>query len=221
MSSQDVPGITREEEESQLAQIIGIAQQNLDRAKADIRKTNEELADLLEVYDTKDKEGLSLWNNATARLKENEHSLVRLEKARKKPYFGRIDFIDPNVKSMESYYIGRIGIAKNASEPVVLDWRAPIASVYYESNMGPCRYTVSSEGTFEIDLKRKRTYEIEDDKLKDYFDSDVVANDELLTRYLARNKKAVLGEIIATIQKEQNLIIRRSPKTNIIVQGVQ
>ena len=137
MSSQDVPGITREEEESQLAQIIGIAQQNLDRAKADIRKTNEELADLLEVYDTKDKEGLSLWNNATAWLKENEHSLVRLEKARKKPYFGRIDFIDPNVKSMESYYIGRIGIAKNASEPVVLDWRAPIASVYYESNMGP------------------------------------------------------------------------------------
>ncbi|MDD6743413.1 MAG: DUF4968 domain-containing protein [Roseburia porci] len=220
MSSQDVPGITREEEESQLAQIIGIAQQNLDRAKADIRKTNEELADLLEVYDTKDKEGLSLWNNATARLMENEHSLVRLEKARKKPYFGRIDFIDPNVKSMESYYIGRIGIAKNASEPVVLDWRAPIASVYYESNMGPCRYTVSSEGTFEIDLKRKRTYEIENDKLKDYFDSDVVANDELLTRYLARNKKAVLGEIIATIQKEQNLIIRRSPKTNIIVQGV-
>lgn len=53
-----------------------------------------------------------------------------------------------------------------------------------------------------------------------FFDSDVVANDELLTKYLAKNKKAVLGEIIATIQKEQNLIIRRSPKTNIIVQGV-
>lgn len=48
----------------------------------------------------------------------------------------------------------------------------------------------------------------------------MVANDELLTKYLAKNKKAVLGEIIATIQKEQNLIIRRSPKTNIIVQGV-
>ena len=56
--------------------------------------------------------------------------------------------------------------------------------------------------------------------LVDFFDSDVVANDELLTRYLARNKNAVLGEIIATIQKEQNAVIRRSPKMNLIVQGV-
>ena len=86
--------------------------------------------------------------------------------------------------------------------------------------MGPCTYTVSSEGTYEMDLVRKRTYEIEQDVLKDFFDSDVVANDELLTKYLAKNKKAVLGEIIATIQKEQNVIIRRSPRTNVIIQGV-
>ena len=65
----------------------------------------------------------------------------------------------------------------------------------------------------------KRTYEIENDTLKDFYDSDVVANDELLTKYLAKNKKAVLGEIIATIQKEQNEIIRKSPKQNVIVQG--
>ena len=56
----------------------------------------------------------------------------------------------------------------------------------------------------EIDLKLKRTYEIEDGKLLDFFDTEVVANDELLTKYLAKNKQAVLGEIIATIQKEQN-----------------
>ena len=217
---QKLPGLTREEEEQKLQEIIGIAQDNLDHAKADIRKINEDLEDLLDVYDAQDKEGLALWNNATARLHENEHDLIRYEKARKKPYFGRIDFKDPNAKAAESYYIGRVGIAKNGSQPVVLDWRAPISSVYYESSLGPCQYTVSAEGTFTIDLKRKRTYEIENDRLKDFFDSDVVANDELLTKYLAKNKKAVLGEIIATIQKEQNLIIRRSPKTNIIVQGV-
>lgn len=214
------PGLTKEDEEHQLSKIIEIAQDNLDHAKEDIRKINEDLADLLEVYDAKDKEGLALWNNATARLKEDERELVRYEKARKKPYFGRIDFRDPKAKADEAYYIGRVGITDSSSDPVVLDWRAPIASVYYESRMGTCQYTVSSEGTFEIDLKRKRTYEIENDRLKDFFDSDVVANDELLTKYLAKNKKAVLGEIIATIQKEQNLIIRRSPKTNIIVQGV-
>ena len=216
----EIPGLTREEEEAQLAKVIGIAEQNLEQAKADIRSANEDLADLMETYDAKEAEGLALWNNATAKLNAYQHGMARLEKARKKPYFGRIDFQDPRLSFSESYYIGRVGISDEKAEPVVLDWRAPISSVYYENSTGPCSYTVSSEGTFSIDLKRKRTYEIENDHLKDFFDSDVVANDELLTKYLAKNKKAVLGEIIATIQQEQNLIIRRSPKTNLIVQGV-
>lgn len=216
----EIPGLTREEEEAQLAKVIGIAEQNLEQAKADIRSANEDLADLMETYDAKEAEGLALWNNATAKLNAYQHGMARLEKARKKPYFGRIDFQDPRLSFLESYYIGRVGISDEKAEPVVLDWRAPISSVYYENSTGPCSYTVSSEGTFSIDLKRKRTYEIENDHLKDFFDSDVVANDELLTKYLAKNKKAVLGEIIATIQQEQNLIIRRSPKTNLIVQGV-
>ncbi len=216
----EIPGLTREEEEAQLAKVIGIAEQNLGQAKADIRLANEDLADLMETYDAKEAEGLALWNNATAKLNAYQHGMARLEKARKKPYFGRIDFQDPRLSFLESYYIGRVGISDEKAEPVVLDWRAPISSVYYENSTGPCSYTVSSEGTFSIDLKRKRTYEIENDHLKDFFDSDVVANDELLTKYLAKNKKAVLGEIIATIQQEQNLIIRRSPKTNLIVQGV-
>ena len=216
----EIPGLTREEEEAQLAKVIGIAEQNLEQAKADIRSANEDLADLMETYDAKEAEGLALWNNATAKLNAYQHGMARLEKARKKPYFGRIDFQDPRLSFLESYYIGRVGISDEKAEPVVLDWRAPISSVYYENSTGPCNYTVSSEGTFSIDLKRKRTYEIENDHLKDFFDSDVVANDELLTKYLAKNKKAVLGEIIATIQQEQNLIIRRSPKTNLIVQGV-
>lgn len=216
----EIPGLTREEEEAQLAKVIGIAEQNLGQAKADIRLANEDLADLMETYDAKEAEGLALWNNATAKLNAYQHGMARLEKARKKLYFGRIDFQDPRLSFLESYYIGRVGISDEKAEPVVLDWRAPISSVYYENSTGPCSYTVSSEGTFSIDLKRKRTYEIENDHLKDFFDSDVVANDELLTKYLAKNKKAVLGEIIATIQQEQNLIIRRSPKTNLIVQGV-
>lgn len=216
----EIPGLTREEEEAQLEKVIGIAERNLEQAKADIRSANEDLADLMETYDAKEAEGLALWNNATAKLNAYQHGMARLEKVRKKPYFGRIDFQDPRLSFLESYYIGRVGISDEKAEPVVLDWRAPISSVYYENSTGPCSYTVSSEGTFSIDLKRKRTYEIENDHLKDFFDSDVVANDELLTKYLAKNKKAVLGEIIATIQQEQNLIIRRSPKTNLIVQGV-
>ena len=103
---------------------------------------------------------------------------------------------------------------------MVTDWSAPVANAYYENGLGKCSYPVPDGQHMEIELLLKRTYEIEDAKLIDYYDSEVVANDELLTRYLAKNKKAVLGEIIATIQQEQNEIIRKSPYHSMIVQGV-
>ena len=102
----------------------------------------------------------------------------------------------------------------------MVDWRAPVANAYYENGLGKCSYPVPGGGRVKIDLKGKRTYEIEEGKLLDFYDSEVVTNDDLLTKYLAKNKQAVLGEIIATIQKEQNDIIRRSPYHNMIVQGV-
>ena len=215
-----IPGLSREAEEKQLAEIIRIAQDNLERAEKSGEQLADELQDLMETFGTKDKESVALFHNTQAQLQENQRDLIRYRKARTKPYFGRIDFKDPKIPYAESYYVGRVGISKDSFEPVVIDWRAPIASVYYENTTGHCSYTVKNEGTCEIDLKRKRTYEIADDRLVDFFDSDVVANDELLTKYLARNKSAVLGEIIATIQKEQNAVIRRSPKMNLIVQGV-
>lgn len=215
-----IPGLSREAEERQLAEIIRIAQDNLEKAEKSGEQLADELQDLMETFGTKDKESIALFHNTQSQLRENQRDLIRYRKARTKPYFGRIDFKDPKIPYAESYYVGRVGISKDSFEPVVIDWRAPIASVYYENNTGYCRYTVKNEGICEIDLKRKRTYEIADDRLVDFFDSDVVANDELLTKYLARNKSAVLGEIIATIQKEQNAVIRRSPKMNLIVQGV-
>lgn len=218
--SRPIPGLSREAEEAQLARIIGIAQVNLEKAEKYGTQLSDELHDLMETYGTKDKEALSLFHNTQSQLRENQRDLIRCRKARKKPYFGRIDFRDPKLPCAESYYVGRVGISENSSEPAVIDWRAPVASVYYENTMGHCSYTVKNEGRCEIDLKRKRTYEIADDRLIDFYDSDVVANDELLTKYLARNKNAVLSEIIATIQKEQNAVIRRSPKMNLIVQGV-
>ena len=216
-----IPGTSRADEEQYLADTIEVAQKNLDRANESIVKLKEEVDALMEeVNSTGEKDNLFLWNNARAQLRETVGEIARYEKARKKPYFGRIDFSDALGKQEESYYIGRVGIARQTKEPAVIDWRTPVASVYYENAMGRGTYTVSAEGTFEIDLKRKRSYEIESDRLVDFYDLDVVANDELLTKYLSKNKTEVLGEIIATIQKEQNRIIRRSPKTNMIVQGV-
>lgn len=218
-SSGKLPGITREAEEAHLVQTIEITQQNLDKNIAQEQSLKEDIHTLLETYGAKDVEALSLIDNTQLMYETVKRDRSRLEKARKKPYFGRIDFYDEDSKKDEALYIGRVGISKNIIDKVVIDWRAPVASVYYENAVGPCGYTVQNEKTYAIDLLMKRTYEIENDTLKDFYDSDVVANDELLTKYLAKNKKAVLGEIIATIQKEQNEIIRKSPKQNVIVQG--
>lgn len=215
----NLPGITRQDEEKKLEEIIGIAQGKLEGVKSDVKKLENDLRAMQQEFDESDKEQQALWHSTDARFKEANQELRRAAQARKKPYFGRIDFVDHQLKKEESYYVGRTVIAKDPAHPEVIDWRAPIAGVYYDSSLGETSYSVKGEGKFQIDLKRKRTYEIEDDRLKDFYDSDVVANDELLTKYLAKNKRAVLGEIIATIQQEQNEVIRKKPQHNLIIQG--
>lgn len=214
-----LPGITREEEEEKLRRTIAVAEQKVEANRQSVRALAEELHAMQEEFDESDKEAQTLWHDTDARFKFVNQDLRRAEQARKKPYFGRIDFRDKKLKKDEVYYIGRSVIAENPAEPEVIDWRAPIASVYYDSALGDVTYSVKGEGRYEINLSRKRTYEIEQDRLKDFYDSDVVANDELLTRYLAKNKRAVLGEIIATIQQEQNEVIRKKPQHNLIIQG--
>lgn len=158
-----IPGLSREAEERQLSEIIRTAQENLEKAEKYGTRLSDELHELMDAYGTKDKEALALFHNAQSRLRENQRDLLRCRKARMKPYFGRIDFKDPKIPYAESYYVGRVGISRSGSEPVVIDWRAPIASVYYENTIGHCSYTVQNEGDCEIDLKRKRTYEIADE----------------------------------------------------------
>lgn len=82
---------------------------------------------------------------------------------------------------------------KSPTEIVVVDWRAPIATVYYESQVGDCSFQGPEGEELDLTLDLKRTYEIDNGKLVDFYDSEVVANDELLTKYLAKNKEAVLG----------------------------
>jgi DNA helicase-2/ATP-dependent DNA helicase PcrA len=212
-------GTTREDEEKKLNRVKQIAEQKLTSIKQNATRLQDELKSLREVYDVEDKEGLAQWFNTDARFKEVRNDMRRAERAGRKPFFGRIDIEDPDNEKRESFYIGKTVIAMDPSQPEVIDWRAPISSVYYDHSLGMCEYKVPKEGIFRADLKRKRTYEIEDGSIKDYYDSDVVANDDLLTKYLSKSKRNVLSEIIATIQQEQNEIIRKNPRHNVLVQG--
>ncbi len=212
-------GITGEDENRKFKEITEIAKSKVAMKEMDVSALKDELHELSEVYDIDEKEGLAQWFQKDNRFQEVRKELMRAKRALKKPYFGRIDFVDPAVDRKETYYIGKTGIYKDPVRPEVIDWRSPVASVYYDQSLGKCRYIVPEEGASEILLERKRTYEIDDNGVKDFFDSEVVANDDLLTKYLSKSTKNVLGEIIATIQKEQNDVIRINPHHNVLIQG--
>lgn len=149
-----------------------------------------------------------------------ERILIKNMMALKRPYFGRIDYRETDTGDDYCLYIGKNGVRKNITENLITDWRTPVASVYYDSDIGKSSYLTPYNERIDIDLKLKRTYEIENSTLIDYYDSEVITNDDFLTKYLSKNKEVVLGEIIATIQKEQNEIIRDTPWHNVVVQGV-
>lgn len=209
----------RMQEETYLSDCICIIKKNIESYEKDVAVMSADIQDMYERYRDDDPEVFTELSNTITMNENMKIALSKNLRALKKPYFGRIDIQDHG-KKIETFYIGKGGVMKDATNILVVDWRAPIANVYYENGLGECSYQAPGEVKITIDLKKKRTYEIESEKLIDYYDSEVVANDELLTKYLAKNKEAVLGEIIATIQKEQNDIIRKSPYRNMIVQGV-
>lgn len=165
---------------------------------------------------------VELYDQLIASRSLEEHSFKQLNNNRaayERPFFGRIDYRNLSEGLFESIYIGKHGVLRDKVNVVIVDWRAPVSAVYYENELGMGSYS-TPVGSCDVDLKLKRTFDIEGGVLQGYYDSDVAANDELLVKYLSKNRDAVLGDIIATIQKEQNEIIRESPFHNIIVQGV-
>lgn len=207
-------------EEKYLNQTLDIVKRNVENYESEIREMSDQIEEMLQHYHDNDVEVYTQMSNTVTMRDHMQSALKRNQRATKKPYFGRIDFWDETLQKEEALYIGRGGIAKDTTHQVVVDWRAPVANAYYENGLGECSYCAPDGRELPIRLDLKRTYEIDQGKLLDYFDTEVIANDELLTKYLAKNKQAVLGEIIATIQKEQNDIIRKTPYHNIIVQGV-
>jgi len=210
----------RKKEEEHLHQCVQVIQSNIDDYMKKFKDLSDETKELYDNYRSNNPElhndlviGLDMKSMMERTLKKNLLAL-------KKPYFGRIDYVDTGDEECYQLYLGKNGVRRNITENMIVDWRAPIASVYYDSDIGKSSYQTPFGETIDIDLSLKRTYEIDNSTLVDFYDSDVITNDEFLTKYLSKNKEVVLGEIIATIQKEQNEIIRDSPWHSVIVQGV-
>lgn len=198
----------------------GIIQRNVEEYRKKIVKGRKETEELFAQVRGGDQELYSQLIVSMDVQEHNEHTLHQNEAAYDKPYFGRIDYCEAEDGKEEALYIGKHGIFQDRTHIAVIDWRAPVSTLYYENELGLGSYAVPGQKRMEVDLKLKRTYDIEKGKLIGFYDSDIASNDELLIKYLAKNKDVVLGDIIATIQQEQNEIIREQPFTDIIVQGV-
>lgn len=207
-------------EQSHFDDCLDLIQKNISVYEAEYEEKHKETAELLRAMKSGDEE---LYNQAMTSASLEEHAANQLRKNRaalKQPFFGRIDYLEHANGKESQVYIGKNGIFRNQVDVVIADWRAPISSVYYENELGEGEYYLPDGSSAGINLNLKRSYDVQDGELKGFYDSDVASNDRLLVQYLSQNKEAVLGDIIATIQKEQNEIIRESPFSNLLVQGV-
>ncbi|NMH69660.1 AAA family ATPase [Bacillus sp. RO3] len=149
----------------------------------------------------------------------SKEELESLTKAKTKPYFARIDFQHKDSDRVEKHYIGKTSLYQRENqEQIIVDWRSPIANLYYEGRIGNVSYDAEDE-KYEGDLSLKRQYMIEDGLLEEIRDIDLTTTDELLQDSLAKSSSNRLTEIISTIQEEQNRIIRADLNKPIIVQG--
>jgi DNA helicase-2/ATP-dependent DNA helicase PcrA len=141
-----------------------------------------------------------------------------LEAAKVKPYFARIDFKENIKDDKEKIYIGKMSLMKENHEMIIVDWRAPIANLYYESRLGDAAYQCP-DGNINGRLSLKRQFSIDSRNLNEIFDIDITTNDEFLQTYLGASADNRLKEIVSTIQVEQNRVIRAPMWKPLIVQG--
>ncbi|MDQ0149493.1 DNA helicase-2/ATP-dependent DNA helicase PcrA [Eubacterium multiforme] len=135
------------------------------------------------------------------------------------PYFGKIDFLEDD-SSPEELYIGRFGLTKEGTfEPVIVDWRAPIASLFYKGSLGKSSYE-SPSGEIKTDILARRQLIVKNGKLKGIFDSAVDVKDDILQMVLTGNSSEKLKDIVMTIQEEQDEIIRAPKDKVVVVNGV-
>ncbi len=146
--------------------------------------------------------------------------LRNIEAARSKPYFARIDFQEDQKDQSEALYLGKLSLARVEDQKLlIVDWRAPIANLYYEGQLGEASYHCPA-GEISGKLSLKRQISIENAKLQGIFDIDLTTTDQFLQSSLGANADNRLKEIVSTIQTEQNKVIRSDMKIPLIVQGV-
>ncbi|OAB43751.1 RNA polymerase recycling motor HelD [Paenibacillus glacialis] len=150
---------------------------------------------------------------------QSSESLKKMKLLVRSPYFGRIDFEEDGSNNNETIYLGIASLLDDDDEEfLVYDWRAPVSSLYYDGAPGPTSYDTPM-GEINGEMKLKRQFVIRNAQIDVMFDTGVTIGDELLQQVLSHSADNQMKSIVATIQKEQNAVIRNDKSRMLVVQG--
>ncbi|WP_083486476.1 HelD family protein [Alicyclobacillus ferrooxydans] len=214
---ESVPQDPEHEEKKRLTYVLSRVGDMLQRLAAIPRYFNEDTSE----PQTADE----VAQQTVERLRDEQIDALR--RSQSEPYFGRLDLIEENESSALTLYIGKRGVEdSHTGDRLVIDWRAPIASIFYSfSGQGLARYE-APDGIIEADVLLKRNLAVRDGQLIRLVDSYVKGQenlnvtDEFLLYRLSEHKESRLRDIVSTIQAEQDRIIRADRNLAIVIQGV-
>lgn len=200
--------------------------QEMSASILEVQKDIESMNDYYwENYTEMDQYGYEDFDNQRALLNqvnantENRNMLERLKKMAGSPFFGSVEFQYDREDDAEEFYIGIANFAeRTGSLPLVYDWRAPVSGLFYDYDKGEASYQAPG-GIMVGEILSKWQYKIRDNKMIYEFESDVKIDDDILKQELGNNGDVQLKNIVSTIQKEQNAIIRNTKDKVLAIQG--
>jgi len=195
-------------------EVIGIRKNFWDEVKVNTDNFDDYLETILSL-----RQQAQVLSVSQSTHKQASKRLSALRRMKDVPYFGRIDFTEEGTSELERVYIGVSTLTDESGENfLIYDWRAPISSVYYDYPPGPAEY-VTPGGTIRGKLDQKWQYIIRDGVIESMFDTSLTIGDEILQHVLGKGTDKHLHSIVASIQQEQNQIIRHDQGRLLIVQG--
>ncbi|MHA6483754.1 RNA polymerase recycling motor HelD [Paenibacillus sp. strain BS8-2] len=186
----------------------------------DVTVNFEDSAETAETYASM-KQQAELLSERERSYRLMEQQLATLTRLARSPYFGRVDLIEDGTQQSdaEPIYLGIGSLLDDSGDRyLIYDWRAPVSSLYYDYGPGPVQY-VTPGGTITGEMTLKRQFVIRNGRIRSMFDTGVTIGDELLQEVLGQQSDASMKSIVATIQSEQNKIIRNERAKLLIVQG--
>ena len=192
----------------------------------EVQKDIESMNDYYwENYTEMDQYGYEDFDNQRALLNqvnantENRNMLERLKKMAGSPFFGSVEFQYEGQDTAEDFYIGIGNFAERTGGlPLIYDWRAPVSGLFYDYDKGGASYE-APDGMMEGEILSKWQYKIRNNKMVYEFESDVKIDDDILKQELGNSGDVQLKNIVSTIQKEQNAIIRNTKDKVLAIQG--